>query len=110
MAFIDLKDLQEKEVVPGFHARFVHTENMTFAYFRIDKGASVPNHSHLNEQVTNVIEGELELNVNGEIKIMKPGNAAVIPGNIPHSAKAITDCNVIDVFYPIREDYKSKFQ
>jgi len=106
MAFINLTDLEEKEMIPGYHARFVHTENMTVAYWTIDEGAPMPNHSHPNEQVANVIEGEFELVVAGEARRMKPGQVAVIPGNTPHCGKAVTSCKLIDVFYPIREDYR----
>lgn len=106
MAFISLADIKEKELVPGFHAQFVHSENMTFAYWRIEAGSSLPDHSHPHEQVANVIEGEFELVVAGEAKRMTPGQVAVIPGNVPHHGTAITDCRLIDVFYPVRDDYK----
>ena len=106
MAFIDLSDMQEKEIVPGFHGRFVHSENMTFAYWDIAAGSALPEHSHAHEQVVNVIDGELELKAAGEIRIMGAGQVAVLPGNVPHSARGITDCKVIDVFYPVREDYR----
>ena len=106
MAFIDLNDLEEKELVPGFHVHFVHSENMTFAYWTIEAGAALPDHSHPHEQVANVTDGEFELNVGGEARVMTPGKVAVIPGGVPHSGKAITDCKIIDVFYPVREDYK----
>jgi len=106
MSFIDLNDLNEKELVPGYHVRFVHSENMTFAYWAIDAGAALPDHSHPHEQVANVIEGEFQLVVDGESRIMTPGKVAVIPGDVPHSGKAITPCKIIDVFYPVREDYK----
>ncbi|MGE5339927.1 MAG: cupin domain-containing protein [Candidatus Omnitrophota bacterium] len=110
MAFIDLNDVQQNELVPGYHARFVHSENMTFAYWTIEAGAALPNHSHPHEQVANVTKGEFELTVDGTSRVMTPGQVAVIPGGIFHSGKAITDCQIIDVFYPIREDYKNKFQ
>jgi quercetin dioxygenase-like cupin family protein len=106
MAFIDLSGLEEQELIPGFHVRFVHSENMTFAYWNIKKGAELPDHSHPHEQVANVIEGELLLTVDGEARNMTPGQVAVIPGNVPHSGKAVTDCKVIDVFSPVREDYR----
>lgn len=106
MTFINLSELEEKELVPGFQVRFVHSENMTFAYWTIDPGAGMPDHAHPHEQVYNLTEGEFELTVGGETKIMKPGQVAVIPGNVPHSGKAITRCKVIDVFYPVREDYR----
>jgi quercetin dioxygenase-like cupin family protein len=107
MAFVELSDLEKKELVPGFHGRFLHTDNMTFVYWDIAAGAVLPDHSHTHEQVVNVIEGELELKAGEEVKKMKPGQVAVIAGNVTHSAKGITDCKVIDVFYPIREDYRS---
>jgi quercetin dioxygenase-like cupin family protein len=109
MSFINLNDLEEKELVPGFKVRFVHTPNMTFAYWTIKAGASLPEHSHPHEQVlATMMEGEFELTVGGEAKIFKPGDVAVIPPNAPHSGKAVTDCRILDVFHPVREDYLSK--
>jgi quercetin dioxygenase-like cupin family protein len=105
MAFIELSDLEEKELIPGYRVRFVHTENMTFAYWTVSAGASLPDHSHPHEQVVTLIEGEFKLTVDGVPKIMTPGHVAVIPGNIPHRGTAITDCRILDVFYPVREDY-----
>jgi quercetin dioxygenase-like cupin family protein len=54
-----------------------------------------------------VLEGEFELTVAGETKILKPGQVAVIPSNVPHSGKALTKCYIIDAFYPVREDYRN---
>lgn len=106
MAFLDLNTLEEKELLPGFKARFVHTEHMTCSYWTVAAGASLPGHAHPHEQVTNVMEGRFELTVNGETKTLAPGSVAVIPSNAAHSGKAVTDCRIIDVFYPVREDYR----
>ena len=106
MAFIDVTDLHEKEIMSGFHGRIIHTENMTFVYWDIDAGATLPEHAHPHEQVINMIEGELEINAGGEVRRMKSGQVAVIAGNVLHSGKAITACRVIDVFCPVREDYR----
>ncbi len=106
MGFVNLIDLPEKELVPGYHARFVHTENMTMAYWTIEAGAALPQHAHPHEQVTNLIEGEFELTVNGEARILTPGMVVVIPGVVPHVGRAIMACRIIDVFYPIREEYR----
>jgi quercetin dioxygenase-like cupin family protein len=56
--------------------------------------------------VVNVIEGEFEFNFKGEIKKLSPGAVVVVPPNVPHCGKAITDCRLMDVFHPMREDYK----
>ena len=106
MMFKNLKDIEQKEIIPGYEVRFIHSKNMTFAYWDIKEGAPLPEHSHPNEQVANMIKGEFEVTINGKTKIMKPGDVTIIPSNIKHSGKSITDCKIIDVFYPVREDYK----
>lgn len=101
-----LDEIQEREIVPGYKARFVHSENMTIAYWDIKAGFSMPEHAHPHEQILNIIEGTLELCVEGKSHVVEPNNIVVIPPNATHSGKSKTDCRVIDVFYPVREDYR----
>ncbi len=103
---VQISDIPSKEILPGFIARFVHTENNTVGFVEITAGSELPEHAHFHTQTTQVTEGELQLTINGETAIYKPGMIAVIPSNIPHSAKALTDCKVTDIFSPTREDYK----
>ncbi len=107
MVFKNLKELEQKEIIPGYKARFIHSDNMTFAYWKIKADAPLPEHSHPSEQVATMLSGEFELDVAGEKKIISKGDVAVIPSNVKHSGKAITDCEILDVFYPIREEYKN---
>jgi quercetin dioxygenase-like cupin family protein len=104
--FVDLANLETKEPAQGYKAVFVHTDNMTVAYWDVEKGAEMPEHSHPHEQVASVIDGKFELSLAGEKRIMDKGSAATIPPNTPHSGKAITHCRLIDVFHPVREDYR----
>ena len=103
---INLDSIKEKEVVKGFRGKFIHSENMTHAYWSIDKGADLPEHAHPHEQVVNILEGKFEMTVGGEKMTIQPGDIIVIPSNIPHTGKAITDCRILDVFSPVREDMK----
>ena len=107
MSFLTLGDLKEIEPVPGFKGRFAHSDHVTLAYWNIAAGAAMPQHAHVHELIANVIEGEFELTIAGETRVLKPGQVAVIPSNVPHSGKALTKCYIIDAFYPVREDYKS---
>ena len=106
MYFQNLDGIKEREIVPGYRARFIHSENMTLAYWEVEAGASLPEHSHPHEQIANVLEGEFELTVAGESRVLVPGQVAVIPGNVPHSGQAVTACRLLDAFQPAREDYR----
>lgn len=105
MNLMKLREIPGREMVPGYHARFVHSENMTLAYWDIEEGNALPKHAHPHEQVVNLIEGSFEVNVDGEIEILEPGSVVVIPSNVMHSGRALTACRIIDVFYPVRTDY-----
>jgi quercetin dioxygenase-like cupin family protein len=106
MPLTNLESIESKELIPGFHGRFVHSDNMTFAYWRIEEGASAPVHDHPHEQFVNVLEGEFELTVEDEKHILTPGKVFVLPSNMPHGGKALTPCRILDVFHPVREDLR----
>jgi quercetin dioxygenase-like cupin family protein len=106
MAFIEITTLSSREVIKGYKGRAIHTGTITLMYWTVEAGADMPIHSHIHEQVAHVLKGKFELIVNGEPRILEPGIVAVIPPNIPHGGHAITDCELLDVFTPEREDYK----
>jgi quercetin dioxygenase-like cupin family protein len=54
-----------------------------------------------------MLEGKLEMQIGNETVILEPGMIQVIPSNTPHGAIAHTDCVLVDVFNPVREDYIS---
>ena len=91
MVFLDLVEVEEREMAPGFRARMVHSDNMTIAFWQIDVGAALPAHSHPHEQVFTLLEGEFELTVGDEKRVNKPGAVVVIPSNVPHAGRALTN-------------------
>jgi len=105
MSLVDLNSLKELELAPGIRARVVNTGNVSVAHVTLDEGALLPLHSHHNEQLVNVIEGVLELVVNGETLVVKPGHALLLPPMVPHSGRALKACYVVDIFHPVREDF-----
>ncbi len=106
MAKVNLSSITPIEMLPGYSARFIHTEQMTFSYLDVKAGAAVPEHSHHHEQVCMVREGEFQLTLDGEPIRFGPGEVIVIPSNVKHAGLAITDCKLLDVFTPVREDYR----
>jgi quercetin dioxygenase-like cupin family protein len=75
---------------------------MTFAHYDVAAGASIHEHSHENEEVWNVIEGELEVTLEGETRVLGPGCVAVVPANTLHSIRALTAGRALVVDYPLR--------
>ena len=106
MPAYNLNEIEQKEIIPGYKARFVHSENVTIAFWNVKAGAILPEHSHVHEQISIVTKGEFELTVQGEKQIAVPQKVIIIPSNAKHSAIALTDCEITDIFYPVREDYK----
>ena len=99
MYFHNINELGTKEIFPGYTGHFIHTTNQTFVFWDVVKGSSVPTHQHMHEQIVTVREGQFQLTVNDETKVMDAGTTAVIPGNTPHSGIAITNCKLLDIFY-----------
>ena len=96
------------EISRGFNARCIHTDSITIAFVEVDEGAELPQHSHIHEQVTTLLEGRFDLTVDGQLQELKPGDVCVIPSNVPHSGKAHTRCRIMDVFNPVREDFRRR--
>lgn len=99
-------DIPAKELAPGIIGKYIHTENVTIGYVDIKQDAVLPSHSHEHEQTTHILTGKLEMTIAGVTKVLISGSITIIPPNIIHSAVALSDCTVIDTFYPIRKDYK----
>lgn len=106
MYVTELEKETEREVFPGFRGKFIHTERMTLVFWNVSQGTPLPEHSHPHEQVANMLEGEFELIIDGKANYLKPGMVATIPSGAIHSGRAITECKILDVFAPVREDYR----
>jgi quercetin dioxygenase-like cupin family protein len=105
MPFVDTNRLKIIERLPGWYGRYFHSANMTFAHYDFKRGSSIHEHCHPQEEVYEVIEGELELTIEGTTQIARSGLVAVVPSNAHHSVKAISDGRVIIVDYPVRPEF-----
>lgn len=103
---MNLSKIQSKEIMPGYHGKLVHGNTISWAFWDVEKDATVPEHHHIHEQIMHVVEGEFEFTLNGDTKVYYPGDVVVIPSNIRHSGRALTSCKLMDVFSPVREEYK----
>ena len=104
MPFVDTSSLDVVERAPGWHGRIFHLPSMTFAHYDFTRGSSVHEHFHPQEEVWEVIEGELEVTMDGVAQVARTGLVAIVPGGVRHSVKALTDGRAIVVDYPLRPD------
>ena len=105
MPFIDTSGLEAIERLPGWRGRYFHSPSMTFAHYEFTRGASIHEHFHPQEEVYEVIDGELELTIDGVSQIARPGVVGIVPANARHSVKALTDGRAIIVDYPRRPEF-----
>jgi quercetin dioxygenase-like cupin family protein len=105
MPFVDVSSLRVTERLPGWHGRYFHSASMTFAHYDFVRGASIHEHFHLQEEIYEVIEGELEITIDSVAQIVRSGLVAIVPGGARHSIKALTDGRAIIVDYPLRRDF-----
>ena len=106
MSFTTLQSVPAKNPFPGITGHYAHLEHLTFGEVDLVAGTLLPVHQHPHEQVTYVISGRLEFTVGAETRLLEPGMCAISPGATPHSGRALTACRAIDVFSPVREDYR----
>jgi len=104
MPFIDTNQLPQHERRPGWLGRYFHSPSMTFAHWAFSAGADIHEHSHAQEEVWEVIEGELAVTIAGETRVAGPGMAAIVPADTLHSVVALTDGRAIVIDYPLRPD------
>ena len=95
-----------RQLVEGVElTTLVHGDKTLMGQFKIAKGADVPTHSHPHEQTGFMVSGKLRFNVAGDITEAEPGDSWCISGDVEHSAEALEDSVVIEIFSPVREDY-----
>lgn len=105
MPLLDTGSLKVIERLPGWKGRYFHTVHMTFAYYDFTAGASIHEHFHPEEEVYEVIEGEIEVTIEGVAAVARPGIVAIVPANARHSVKALTSGRMIVVDHPARPDF-----
>ena len=107
MYFHDSTTRPTKQLLPGVLARTFWGEKMLLSLVDLHAHAVIPPHSHPHEQIGMCLEGEFPFTIGDETRIVKPGDVWVIPGGVEHSvAMGDTPGLVVEMFSPVREEYK----
>ncbi len=94
------------EVIQGIHIKtLVYGQKTLMTKVLLEKGAVIPSHGHPNEQTGYLVSGCMEFIIDGIKQIAEPGDSWSIADNVEHSATAIEETVVVEIFSPVREDY-----
>jgi quercetin dioxygenase-like cupin family protein len=102
MSLLDTSELEVRRPRHGWEGRLFHSATMTFGYWEVRAGSRVHEHSHPNEEVWHVLDGEFEFTIGGEIGRAGAGCVAVVAAITPHSVTALTGGRAIVVDHPVR--------
>jgi len=103
------KTMPVEALNPLIDRQMVYGEQSMLARIILRKGAVVPRHSHVNEQITYILEGALRFTLDdSQVLTVRAGETLVIPSNVPHQAEALEDTVDLDVFCPPRADWIAK--
>ena len=103
-SFVSWDAVDPIEVVSGLRFQPVLGDRLMVNFVHFDPNTEAPVHWHDEEQISLVVEGEFEFEVGGEKRIVRRGQAILIPPNVPHGARTYeSSCLEIDVFSPPRK-------
>jgi quercetin dioxygenase-like cupin family protein len=102
---VDTNRLKIIERLLGWRGRYFDSASMTFAHYEFDKDASIHEHFHPEEEVYEVLEGELEITIDGSTQIARPGLVAIVPPNVRHSVRALTNGRMLVIDCPRRPGF-----
>jgi quercetin dioxygenase-like cupin family protein len=101
--YVDIPDLDPVEFVSGLKFRPVVGDRMMVNFVNYEPNTAAPSHTHSEEQVTFVIDGEFEFDLDGDVRTMRRGMAVHVPPGVPHGARTHdSTCYEVDVFAPPR--------
>ena len=102
--FARVDDIPSVEFVEGLGFRPVLGESMLANFVSFAPHTEAPVHTHVEEQIVIVLEGEMEFDLDGEVRTMRPGDVAVVPPWVPHGARTLeSTCLEVDIFSPPRQ-------
>jgi quercetin dioxygenase-like cupin family protein len=102
-------DSVEVEVMdPLLTRQAIHTDKLTVARIVLQQGCVVPEHKHINEQCSQIVEGELIFYFPDREVRAVAGDVLAIASNESHRVVAVKDTVAIDTFTPPRQDWIDK--
>lgn len=98
-------DIEPEQMNPLTTRQYVVGANTMLARLVLKKGSHVPEHHHMHEQISHVVEGSLNFLLEGKTVTVSAGEILCIPPHAPHEVIALEDSVALDIFNPPRQDW-----
>ncbi len=109
--YINIDQLPMAIVAEGLGLKPIYGQNMLLSFVYMKPHSVAALHSHPEEQIGLVLEGEYEFELNGVRKMIGKGDVYVVPPNVPHGAVTYDkSCVALDIFSPPRSGYREMLQ
>lgn len=108
LQYLSWNDVEIESMNPLLGRQLIVGDQVMLARVLLKKGCIVPLHSHVNEQLSYIIEGALKFYIDGREIVVRAGEVLTIPPNMPHKAEAMEDTVDLDIFHPPRADWMNK--
>jgi quercetin dioxygenase-like cupin family protein len=108
LKYLSWNDVEVEAMNPLLGRQLIVGHQVMLARVLLKKGCIVPLHSHVNEQLSYILEGALKFYIDGKEIVVRAGEVLTIPPNMPHKAEAMEDTVDLDIFNPPRADWMNK--
>jgi quercetin dioxygenase-like cupin family protein len=106
--YLRWREVELETLNPLLQRQLVVGHNVMLTRVLLKKGCIIPEHSHVNEQLSYILEGALKFWIDGREIVVHAGEVLTIPPNMPHKAEALEDTVDLDIFHPPRADWINK--
>lgn len=108
LKYLAWNDVEVEAMNPLLGRQLIVGQQVMLARVLLKKGCVVPLHSHVNEQLSYILQGALKFYIDGKEIVVRAGEVLTIPPNMPHKAEAMEDTVDLDIFNPPRADWINK--
>jgi quercetin dioxygenase-like cupin family protein len=108
LKYLAWSDVELETLTPLLGRQLIVGHELMAARVLLKKGCIVPLHSHVNEQLTYILDGALKFWIDGKEIVVRSGEVLTIPPGMPHKAEALVDTVDLDIFHPPRADWINK--
>ena len=101
------EELPATEMLPGVTRRAAYLDDLMVTFIDLEPGSAVPEHHHPHQQITYIVSGEMEFDLDGEKRLLRAGDGVSVRPNVPHSGVVRDEpCQAVDAWHPVRDDYR----